>query len=234
MYLKLGTKLFFSTVVILTTLFSFNTLTAQCANTDVATLSGDGTPGFANGPGATAQFSSPVGVAVDGSGNVYVADVSNNRIRKITPAGEVTTLAGTGTPGFADGPGATAQFNSPFGVAIDVSGNVYVGDQFNHSIRKITPAGDVSTLAGDGTSGFVDGPGASAQFNSPFGVAVDGSGNVYVADQNNHRIRKIGNCVATSVAVPTMGQWGLMILALIMLIFSFVAIANKKEINQVL
>jgi sugar lactone lactonase YvrE len=157
----------------------------------LTTLAGDGTPGFMDGPGATARFNSPADVAIDAAGNVYVTDGGNQRVRKITPAGVVSTLAGDGTTGFADGPGATARFNVPLGVAVDAAGNVYVGEEMNDRIRKITPAGVVSTLAGSGTRGFVDGPGAVAQFSSPEGVAVDRSGNVYVADENNHRIRKI-------------------------------------------
>ena len=125
-------------------------------------------------------------------GNVYVADQVNHRIRKITPAGVVSTLAGTGTRGFADGAGTKAWFDEPIGVAVDSSGNVYVADSYNHRIRKITPADRVvSTIAGSGTADSADGTGTAAKFHSPIGVAVDSSGNVYVADSNNHRIRKI-------------------------------------------
>jgi len=150
----------------------------------------DGNAGF-DGTGAAARFNYPVGVATDVNGNVYVADSNNHTIRKITPAGVVTTLAGTGgVTGSVDGTGATARFNgsadgtgsaarfsNPFGVATDASGNVYVADTLNHSIRKITPAGVVTTLAGTaGTSGSADGTGAAARFNSPFGVATDAGG----------------------------------------------------------
>ncbi len=157
----------------------------------VSTLAGTGTAGFMDGAGNMALFSYPRGVAVDSSGNVYVADQSNHRIREITSAGVVTTLAGTNTAGFMDGAGNVALFRAPGGVAIDSSGNIYVGDQNNHRIRKITSTGVVSTLAGTGTAGNMDGAGNAAQFSSPGGVAVDGSGNVYVADTYNHRIRKI-------------------------------------------
>jgi sugar lactone lactonase YvrE len=157
----------------------------------VSTLAGEGSPAFADGPGATARFSTPVGVAVDAAGNVYVGDRINERIRKISPTGVVSTLAGTGTNGFADGPGATAKFSHPEGVAVDAAGNVYVADEDTNRIRKVTPAGVVSTLAGDGTRAFADGPGATARFNAPDGVAVDAAGNVYVADTDNHRLRKI-------------------------------------------
>ena len=148
----------------------------------VSTLAGDGT---------TAQFDTPTGVAVDDSGNVYVADLANNRIRKITSAGVVSTLAGDGNSAFNDGPAASAQFNYPVGIAVDASGNIYVADQGNNRIRKITPAGEVSTIAGDGNPAFNDGPANTAQFNSPTGVATDASGNIYVADYGNNRIRKL-------------------------------------------
>ncbi len=148
------------------------------------------TQGYADGTGTSAQFDNPIGVAVDGAGNVYVADYNNHSIRKITTSGVVSTLAGSGTSGYADGTGTSAQFNSPIGVAVDGAGNVYVADEYNHRIRKITTSGVVSTLAGS-TSGYTDGTGTSAQFKYPNGVAVDGAGNVYVADLSNHRIRKI-------------------------------------------
>ena len=157
----------------------------------VTTLAGSGTPAFANGSGTSAQFWRPTGIAVDTSGTVYVADESNNRIRKITSGGVVTTFAGTGTAGSLDGLAANAQFNNPTGVAVDSSGNVYVGDTSNNLIRKISTAGVVSTLAGSLTAGSVDGTGANARFNAPSGIAVDSSGAVYVADYNNNRIRKI-------------------------------------------
>jgi streptogramin lyase len=164
-----------------------------------------GSSGSADGTGAAARFSSPSGVAVDGSGNVFVADSFNNAIRKITPSGVVTTLAGTaGLDGSADGTGAAALFNQPEGVAVDGSGNVFVADTDNNTIRKITPSGVVTTLAGTaGSSGSADGTGAAALFNGPSGVAVDGSGNIFVADTYNNAIRKItpSGVVTTIVGV---------------------------------
>lgn len=141
-------------------------------------------PGSADGTGTAAQFCYPSAVAVDGAGNLYVADEGNNTIRKITPGGVVTTLAGTaGTSGSADGTGAAAQFCSPRGVAVDAGGNVYVADAGNGTIRKITPGGVVTTLAGAaGTPGSADGTGAAARFHGPSGLAVDAAGNVYVGD----------------------------------------------------
>ncbi|MEZ0184747.1 NHL repeat-containing protein, partial [Flavobacterium oncorhynchi] len=154
----------------------------------VTTLAGS-TDGFADGTGTQAKFSYSNGVAIDASGNVYVADQSNHKIRKITPLGEVTTLAGS-TSGDADGTGTAARFYNPAGIAVDASGNVYVADQSNHKIRKITPAGTVTTLAGS-TEGFADGTATTAQFSNPSGVVVDALGNLYVAEQSNHKIRKI-------------------------------------------
>lgn len=176
-------------------------ITEGSCETTVSTLAGSGSAGFANGTGTAAQFSSPSGVAVDAAGNVYVADSNNHRIRKISAAGVVSTLAGSGSAGYGDGTGTAARFDSPSGVAVDTSGNVYVADSNNHRIRKITPAGVVSTLAGDGTSAFADGTGTAARFTWPYGVAVDATGTVYVADTNGNRIRKITSAgVVTTLA----------------------------------
>jgi len=164
----------------------------------VTTLAGSGTEDFANGIGEEAQFNRPMGVAVDLSGNVYVGDTYNHRIRKITSEGEVSTFAGS-TEGYKDGTGADAQFYDPRGVAVDLFSNVYVVDAGNFLIRKITPGGVVSTLAGSGVPGYHDGTGTEAQFNDSTGVAVDSKGNVYVADSSNDFIRKItpGGVVST-------------------------------------
>ena len=168
----------------------------------VTTLAGSaGNSGSADGTGSAARFSHTRGVAVDASGNAYVADAENNTIRKITPGGVVTTLAGlAGNSGSADGTGSAARFNWPFGVAVDASGTVYAADWNSCTIRKITSGGVVTTLAGSaGNSGSADGTGSAARFNNPNGVAVDASGTVYVADPHNDTIRQItsGGMVTT-------------------------------------
>lgn len=157
----------------------------------VNTLAGSGVGGANNATGLQATFNAPQDVAVDQDGNVYVADDFNNMIRKISPAGEVTTFAGGIAPGSADGQGTAASFNRPVGIAIDAAGNLYVGDTGNNTIRMITPGGWVTTLAGSGAQGAANGVREAASFYLPSGLSADGSGNVYVADNGNHLIRKI-------------------------------------------
>jgi sugar lactone lactonase YvrE len=162
-----------------------------------STLSGNGDAGWSDGtggPDGMATFYLPIGVTADSHNYVYVGDYLNNRIRKIAPDGTTSTLAGNGDAGSTNGPGGpagTATFAQPTGVAVDAQGNVYVSDTFNNLIRKVAPDGTTTTLAGDGDAGFLDGPGSSAQFQFPFGLAVDAQGNVYVADTSNNRIRKV-------------------------------------------
>lgn len=169
-----------------------------------------GSPGLLDGLNSNAQFLSPAGVAVDGAGNVYIADQDNNAIRKITPLGAnwvVTTIAG-GTQGSLDGTNAGAQFFGPSGIALDSSGTLYVTDQYNSTLRQITPVGAnwvVSTIAGSaGLSGHADGTNSSARFSSPAGLSVDGSGNIFLADELNNAIRKItpsgANWLVTTIA----------------------------------
>jgi sugar lactone lactonase YvrE len=159
----------------------------------VSTLAGvAGTQGEVNGTGTQAQFYDPENIAVDSLGNVYVADGKGNTVRMVTPAGVVTTLAGSGRAGFADGTGLSAQFNDPTGIAVDVFGNVYVADNLNNAVRKVTQAGVVTTIAGQTTAaGSTDGVGSAATFNGPAGLGVDSFGNLYVADSNTNLVRKV-------------------------------------------
>jgi sugar lactone lactonase YvrE len=167
----------------------------------VTTLAGGNGIGLVDGPGGTARFHRPVDVAADSQGNVYVADYENNAVRKVTSAGVVSTLAGDGTAGYVDGPGATARFRTPFGLCVDAADNVYVSDTGNHRIRQISPAGRVSTLLGDGP-GFENGPIADARVNTPSGVCLDAAGNLYITEVYNNRVRKVdfGREVVTTVA----------------------------------
>ena len=177
----------------------------------VTTLAGTaGVVGSADGTGAAAAFTYPTGIAVDSAGNVYVADYGDNTIRKITPAGVVTTLAGrAGVGGNADGTGAAATFNRPTGVAVDSAGNVYVADTFNGTIREITPAGVVTTMVGTpGQTGSADGTGAAATFNRPTGVAVNSAGNVYVADSLNDTIREVTPAGVVTTLIGEVGVAG--------------------------
>ena len=176
----------------------------------VSTLAGTaGVLGSSDATGAAASFQSPYGVATDSAGNVYVTDTGNHTIRKITPAGVVSTLAGTAwVSGHADGTGAAASFFYPQGVATDSAGNVYVTDSRNYTIRKITPTGEVSTLAGTAGVGHADGDGAAASFLSPNGVTSDNAGNVYVADTGNRTIRKISPAGVVSTLAGTAGVFG--------------------------
>ncbi|WP_412850404.1 T9SS type A sorting domain-containing protein [Chryseobacterium sp. PMSZPI] len=180
-------KIFFIQLMFgLTILFNSSLTQAQT----VTTFAGSGIQGNTDGTGMAAQFSNPMGICKDAAGNLYVADTGNSRIRKITPEGQVTTLAGSGTYGNADGTGTAAQFNRPTGITVDNAGNLYVVDSASGRIRKITPQGQVSTLAGN-YYGYAEGTGTAALFNRPEGIAVDTAGNLYVADMDNNRIRKI-------------------------------------------
>ena len=183
-------------------------VTCAAARAAVSTLAGSTTPDAVDGTGSAASFFHPKGVAVDANGNVYVADTENNEIRKITPGGVVTTLAGSNASGSADGIGPAASFRYPSDIAVDASSNVYVADTGNNEIRKITPAGIVTTLAGTTAKGSADGVGNAASFYGPYGVAVDANGNVYVADRSNHEIRKVtpGGVVTTLAGSTTMGS----------------------------
>lgn len=208
--------------------------------------------GNTDGFGASARYSSPMSVAVDGNGNAYVADSGNTAIRKVTPSGQTTTLVGTaglssptglaldaagnlfitdstnhtllrmtpagamstlaglaGSAGSVDGTGSAARFNYPNMMVADASGNLYLTETGNHTIRKVTPGGVVTTIAGlAGTAGFADGNGTAARFNMPTGIAVDGSGNLFVGDMNNNKIRKVTPAGdVTTLALSTFINW---------------------------
>ena len=163
----------------------------------ITTIAGSGSASFSgdNGPATDATMNQPTGVAVDAAGNVYIADMSNQRIRKVNTAGIITTIAGYGVSAFSgDGSAATlACMHQPTGVAVDATGNVYVADQINGRIRKINAAGIISTIAGNGTLGFAGDGGAAitAELYQPTGVTVDAAGNIFISDIINNRIRKI-------------------------------------------
>ena len=168
----------------------------------VSTLAGTAkAAGRVDGAGSAARFDGPTGITVDALGNVYVCDSQNNAIRKVTSAGVVSTIAGfTGTQGSADGAANAASFYDPIGIAVDSSGNLFIGDAGNGTIRKITPSGVVSTLAGSvGLYGSTDGAGSNARFRDPDALAVDAADNIYVTDSGNETIRKItsGGVVTT-------------------------------------
>lgn len=175
----------------------------------VSTLAGQaGVSGSSDGAGS-ARFNHPAGVAVDAAGNLYVADTDNDEIRKVTTAGLVSTLAGqAGVGGSADSSGAAARFNGPSGIVADAAGNLYVADTLNHTIRRITPAGGVTTVAGTaGAAGAVDASGPAARFRGPQGLALDASGNLFVADTNNNAIRRIAT--ASGAVTTIAGQAGI-------------------------
>ncbi len=163
----------------------------------ISTVAGNGTAGFSGDgdPATSASLRVPHRVVVDVSGNIYIADELNHRIRKVDTSGIINTVAGNGTAGFSSdgGPATTASLNSPNGVFVDGLGNIYIADQGNHRIRKVDTSGIISTVAGNGLASFSGdgGPATSARLNNPFGVFVDGLGNIYIADLDNHRIRKV-------------------------------------------
>ncbi len=160
--------------------------------------------------GTSSQFNGPAGVATDAAGNIYVADFYNNEIRKITPAGAVSLLAGSssGRSGSGNNTGTSARFKGPADLAVDPAGNLYVADQTNNLIRKITPAGVVTTLAGSGAAGSADGTGTKASFNQPGGLGLDPAGNLFVADSYNHTIRKITPAGAVTTVAGSPGTTG--------------------------
>ena len=175
--------------------------------TTVSTIGGSGAPGFADGQGVLAQFNTPNGITRDGAGNLYLADTNNHRIRKITSDGTVSTLAGSGTPGLVNGFGTTAQFDSPEGVAA-ADATLYVADTHNHVIRKILPDGTVSTLAGTGIAGFLDGAGSTAQFDTPRSIALRPDDLLVVGDEGNNRVRLVDPVTGTVSTLAGSGTRG--------------------------
>jgi len=168
------------------------------AKGNVSTIAGNGKEGNVDGSIETALFNAPTGVCADGKGNIYIADFLNHTIRKIHAKGIVTTIAGNGKPGYKNGKGREAQFNYPRGICIDSKGNIFVGDSWNHRVRKIDSKGNVTTYAGGGSyfnpdsiGKLVDGKDTTARFFTLCGIACDKNDNIYVADARNHRIRKI-------------------------------------------
>lgn len=182
--------------------------TAQPTPAPVLTLAGAGEGGFADEAGRAARFNMPAGVGVDGDGNVVVADRLNHRIRLVAPDGAVSTLAGTGEPGFSDGPGASARFDEPRGLVVAPDGTIYVADAWNHRIRRIVRAADgavtVTTVAGTDQAGSRDGDAATARLDHPAGLALGSAGELYVTDVYAQTIRKLvvtpGGALVSTVA----------------------------------
>ncbi|MEV7139608.1 RICIN domain-containing protein [Streptomyces tauricus] len=177
------------------------------ADGQIGTVAGTGTAGFSGDEGLAvdAELNCPYGVAVDSTGNLYIADTDNHRVRQVTPDGHIRTVAGTGPPGFSGdgGPAAAAQLNSPYGVALDGAGDLCITDAENHRVRRVAGDGTISTVAGTGTDGFSGdgGPAASAQLDFPLGVVADATGTLYVSDHNNHRVRRVaGDGTISTVA----------------------------------
>jgi len=167
------------------------------ANGTITTIAGNGIYNYSGdgGPAKSAQIGSPSGIAFDSQGNLFVADTANGIVRKISASGTVTTFAGDGLfqDGGDGGPATSAHFINPTGIAVDSQGNVFIGDQNAYRVRKVALDGTITTVAGTGKGGYSGdgGPGPSAQINTPGGLAVDSSGNLYISDNGNHRIRKV-------------------------------------------
>lgn len=179
-------------------------------NGNVTTIAGTGNFGASNGPALASTFGNPTGIEIDeSSGIIYVADHLTHIIRKIDPAGNVSTIAGTAfLTGTANGQGAAARFNRPYGLELDNNGDIIVADEWNHLIRRVTPTGFVTTIAGNGTVGNQDGTGAGASFNYPWDVAVDANGDMFIADGFNNIIRRITPTGITTTYVGTAGASG--------------------------
>lgn len=174
----------------------------------VSTYAGTGDFDYKDGPATQAAFNNPSGIAIDAAGNLYIADTNNHAIRKVAVDGTVSTLAGGKSNGYVDGIGTAAKFTLPQSIVLSPDGNLYISDTGNNTIRKVTLAGVVTTVAGNPTAGYADGTGTAAAFNNPRGIAADSAGNLYVGDYNNYRIRKITpSGVVTSYAGDGTGGW---------------------------
>lgn len=182
-----------------------NSIRTISPNGVVQTFAGSKTAGYADGSGQAAKFKLPAGICIDSKGVIYVADQGNHRIRMISPEGIVSTLAGSGQPGFADGKGTAAKFHAPTGIAVDSAGYVFVTDLVNNRIRKISPNGVVTTLAGSGEFSKVDGEGKIAAFRYPTGIVIDPMGGLYITDQSNHIVRRVTASGQVSTLIPEPG-----------------------------
>jgi sugar lactone lactonase YvrE len=203
--------------------FGNNRIRRISSDGSVQTVAGTGAAGDRDGSVATATFNGPAGIAVDNVGNILVSDAINHKIRRISPDGQVVTIAGAkqtiegkeGQPttialgGFRDGPSQTALFNRPAGLAVDTAGNIYVADKDNHRIRKINPAGTVSSFAGSGAEGSRDGIGEQATFSFPVGLTMDVSGNLYVTEQGHFGIRRVSPAGEVTTIFAQEGPSGL-------------------------
>jgi hypothetical protein len=173
----------------------------------ITTFVGNGKLGFSGdgGPATSAQIFNAHGIAFDTSGNLYIADTDNQRIRKVIPSGIITTVAGKGTEGFSGdgGPAASAELGNPWGIALDLAGNLYIADSANCRIRKVDTSGIITTIAGNGTHGFSGdgGPATSAELGYTRDVALDSAGNIYIADEDYNRVRKVDRSgIITTIA----------------------------------
>jgi len=183
------------------------TITTIAGTGRVGPVKGDG------GPAASATLWNPHSLAIDGHGNLFIAGTSNQRVRKVSRDGTITTIAGTGRQGFSGdgGPATSARLHDPYGVAVDGHGNVYIADRDNHRVRKVSPGGRITTIAGTGEGGYSGdgGPATAAQLHYPRGVAVDRHGNLYIADSQNFRVRMVsGGTITTVAGTGTSGSSG--------------------------
>lgn len=182
----------------------------------ITTVAGNGTEGYSgdNGPATSAELNWPMGVAVDSSGNIYIGDTNNNRVRVVNSGGTITTFAGNGTPAYSgdNGPATLAELYMPYGVAVDTSGNLFIGEMVSDRVRKINSSGTITTVAGDGTSTYNgdNGPATLAQFGAPEGVAISSSGNLYITDPMNLRVRMVNTSqiIVTVAGDGTQGSTG--------------------------